>query len=81
MASERPFFAMMVFAILLVVFAHSVGCVRIPEWSNLNAGLCALGVSFIGINYVNEYMAKFPLSYRWVNCSIVSISKTNTQDK
>lgn len=64
-AAERPFCVMMVFAILLVCFSYSVGCVRIPEWTRFNTGLCALGVLFVGVNYVNEYLAKFPLSYRW----------------
>lgn len=40
------------------------GFVVFPVWNSINIGLCGLAVLVCATNYVNEYLGKFPLSYR-----------------
>ena len=61
---ERPFSVAFLFGIIWVILAFLGGLVVLPVWSNLNIGLCCLAVCFCVVNYLNEYLGKFPLSYR-----------------
>ena len=64
MADGRPFVVALTFGIFWIFLAYLGGFLLIPEWNRINMGLCLLGVFVAGINYYNEYLGKFPLSYR-----------------
>lgn len=61
---ERPFSVAFLFGIIWVILAFLGGLVVLPVWSNLNIGLCCLAICVCILNYLNEYLGKFPLSYR-----------------
>ncbi|KAK2549736.1 Very-long-chain enoyl-CoA reductase [Acropora cervicornis] len=60
---ERPFSAAIVFCLLWLALAYICNVVILPEWNTLNIALCSIAVALSGMNYVNEYLGKFPLSY------------------
>ena len=61
---ERPFSAAIVFCLLWLALAYICNVVILPEWNTLNIVLCSVAVALCVMNYVNEYLGKFPLSYR-----------------
>lgn len=65
MAEERPFSVAVLFGVVWVVLAYLAGVLVLPLWSYLNIGLCSLAVLLCVMNYVNEYLGKFPLDYRY----------------
>ena len=65
MAEERPFSVAVLFGVVWVVLAYLAGVLVLPVWSYLNIGLCSLAVLLCVMNYVNEYLGKFPLDYRY----------------
>jgi len=62
--AERPFSVAVLFGLVWITLAFFAGFVEFPAWSNLNTGLCFLAICVCVMNYVNEYLGKFPLSYR-----------------
>lgn len=65
MAEERPFSVAVLFGVVWGVLAYLAGVLVLPLWSYLNIGLCSLAVLLCVMNYVNEYLGKFPLDYRY----------------
>ena len=65
MAEERPFSVAVLFGVVWVLLAYLAGVLVLPVWSYLNIGLCSLAVLLCVMNYVNEYLGKFPLDYRY----------------
>ena len=65
MADERPFSVAVLFGVVWVLLAYLAGVLVLPVWSYLNIGLCSLAVLLCVMNYVNEYLGKFPLDYRY----------------
>lgn len=61
--AERPFSVAFTFCLLWLVLVYLCDFVVLPEWTNINTGLCGLDIAFFVMVYVNEYLGKFQLSY------------------
>ncbi|KAK3751779.1 hypothetical protein QZH41_013240 [Actinostola sp. cb2023] len=62
--SERPFSVAILFAVLVIAALFSIGFVQVPrQWTNVTIGLHLLAVVVCVVNYINEYLGKFQLSY------------------
>ena len=61
---ERPFCVAVLFGVVWIALAYLAGFVVLPVWNSVNIGLCSLAICICVMNYINEYLGKFQLSYR-----------------
>ena len=62
---ERPFTVAFSFGVGWIVLSYLGDFVVLPVWNNLNIGVCFLAIVLCVAVYFTEYLAIFPISYRW----------------
>lgn len=67
MDTERPFTVAFSFGVVWIVLPYLGDFVVLPVWNNLNIGVCFLAIVLCVSVYFTEYLAIFPISYRWTN--------------
>lgn len=62
---ERPFTVAFSFGVVLIVLPYLGDFVVLPVWNNLNIGVCFMAIVLCVAVYFTEYLAIFPINYRW----------------
>lgn len=62
---ERAFSVAFSFGIVWIALAYIGDLVVLPLWNNLNTGLCLLAAFICVAVYFTEYLAVFPINYRY----------------
>ena len=62
---ERPFSVAFSFGVVWIALPYLGNFVVLPVWNNLNIGVCFLAIVLSVSVYFTEYLAMFPINYRW----------------
>lgn len=62
---ERSFTVAFSFGVVWIVLPYLGDFVVLPVWNDLNIGVCSLAIALCVAVYFTEYLAMFPINYRF----------------